>query len=169
MQTIGQAMKPILQGGLWLALAAGCHAPGEPGSTNELVGAQNLWTVPAYAENAARAAVIRERTLYAQHFEQDAPELNQLGRRDVAWLAEHFRGGAFDLSVRRAGAAELLYQARLESVRAAFEQAGIDATLIGIEDGLPGGDGTSAARAAEALEADPALELGTTMTTGDGQ
>ena len=164
-------MKPMLTlaGGLVLALGA-CRTPAEQSSEDGLVGSHNLWTTRGYAENAAHAAVIRERTLYAQHFEQDGADLNQLGQRDVRWLAQHYLENPFglpvSLNVRCAGITEALYQKRLDSVRAAFEQQGLDASLIAFADGLPGGDGLASASAHEALQADPSAEIGTTMASG---
>jgi hypothetical protein len=162
-------MKPIstLAGALVLTLGA-CRAPTEQGYGNELVGGHNLWTARATFEEAAQAAVIREHTLYAHHFEPDAAALNQLGQRDVRWLAQHYLANPFglpvSLNVRCAGVSEALYQERLESVRAAFEQQGLDASLLAIEDGLPGGDGLASARVHAALSAEPA-PLSDTMST----
>lgn len=167
-------MKPILSltAGLGLALCA-CRAPAQQGSENRLVGSQNLWTARAYFEESAHAAVIREHTLYAHHFEQDGAALNQLGQRDVQWLAAHYLENPFrlplSLNVRCAGVTEALYRERLSSVRAAFEQQGLDGSLIAIEDGLPGGDGLASARAHAALTAEPVVEdasATTTMTSG---
>ena len=166
-------MRPILTlaGALVLALSGGCRAPAAQGSENRLVGASNMWITPAYTETAAQAAVIREHTLYAHHFERDGAALNQLGQRDVHWLAQHYLANPFglpvSLNVRCAGVPEALYERRLESVRAAFEQQGLDASLIAIEDGVPGGDGLASSRAREAVEADPVeLGTGTTMAAG---
>jgi hypothetical protein len=144
--------------GLCLALAAGCGSPPERCSVNQLAGAHNLWIVPAYGEDAARAAVVREHTLYPQHFDEGRAALNQLGLRDVAWLAESSGGRPLALELRRGGADDALYAERLEAVRAAFEAAGVDAANLAIGDGLPGGDGATSERASEALEAQPAAE-----------
>jgi hypothetical protein len=167
-------MKPILTlaAGLVLALS-GCRAPAEQGSGNQLVGGHNLWTTRAYAEEAAQAAVIREHTLYAHHFEPDGAALNQLGQRDVRWLAQHHLENPYglpvSLSVRCAGVAQALYEQRLESVRAAFEQQGLDASLLAIGDGLPGGDGLASARVHAALTAEPAAEgVSATAATASG-
>jgi hypothetical protein len=167
-------MKPILTlaTGLVLALSA-CRAPAEQGSGNQLVGSQNLWTARAYFEESAQAAVIREHTLYAHHFEQDGAALNQLGQRDVRWLAQHYLENPYglpvSLSVRCAGVTEALYEKRLESVRAAFEQQGLDASLLAIEDGLPGGDGLASGRVHAALTAEPMTEsAGATAATASG-
>ena len=164
-------MRPILTLAGALALCSGCRAPAAQGSENRLVGASNMWITPAYAETAVQAAVIREHTLYAHHFERDGAALNQLGQRDVHWLAQHYLENPFglpvSLNVRCAGVTEALYQRRLESVRAAFEQQGLDASLVAIEDGVPGGDGLASGRVHEALVADPVqLGTGTTMAAG---
>jgi hypothetical protein len=145
---------------LWLCLAlgAGCSSPAEPCSVNQLAGAHNLWIVPAFGEDAARAAVVRERTLHPQHFDEGRAALNELGLRDVAWLAQGSGGEALTINLHRAGADDALYAARVDAVRAAFEAAGLDAANLAIAEGLPGGDGATSERASKALEAQPAAE-----------
>lgn len=139
------------------AALAGCGAPSGPAGDGGPQGAHNLWLANEHRTLAVEGAVLRERTLYAHHFEDGTTALNQLGMRDLGLLAGRYREqpGALPgaLNVRRGGADEALYQGRLEEVRRQLGRLGIEAALVDLVDGLPGGDGASADRAVRALEA----------------
>ena len=96
-------------------------------------------------------ALIAQSTLFPYHFQADAAELNELGRRDLLVLAAHLREHAGSLSVRRGGATPELHEARVRAVLAALVTAGVPRDAVALRDGLPGGDGTSSARIVEVL------------------
>jgi len=154
-------MRPLLAltCGLALASLGGCRAPAQQSAGNHLIGAHNMWANQAFGDMAVRAAVVRERTLYPHHFAEGSDQLNQLGRRDLTLLADLFREQPGSLGVRRGDADEVLYQARLESVRTALELAGIDAARVDLVDRPAGGDGVGSQRAVGVLEAGTALDL----------
>lgn len=159
-------MKPILAlaCGALLTSLAGCGSPAAERSSNEMMGVHNLWANRAFREMAVEAAVVRERTLYPHHFVDGRAQLNQLGMRDLGFLAGLFREEPGSLNVRRGSADDVLYQARLDTVRGELEVAGIDASMVDLGSGTPGGDGTSSARAIEILSEDVTLGA----TTSDG-
>ena len=99
--------------------------------------------IDGYRTQHVDDAIIRQRTLYPYHFEQDSAELNQLGMRTVHVLSMHYRDKSGTISVRAGGASDELYKARLAEVRQRMTDAGVDLARITIEDRLPGGDGIS--------------------------
>lgn len=97
---------------------------------------------------AVRNAVIRQHTLEPYHFLESATALNELGRRDLDILIEHYRRYPGPLHVRQGHAPDALYQARVAAVREALRAGGVDAGQIEIADRPPGGDGVTGERAA---------------------
>lgn len=96
-------------------------------------------------------AIVAQSALFPYHFRPDAAELNELGRRDLAVLAAHLGGTDGVLAVSRGTASPELHEARVRSVLAALEAAGLPRERLTVRDGLPGGDGASAVRILEVL------------------
>ena len=90
-----------------------------------------------------RLGVIKQRTLYEMHFKPDSAKLSNLGKRDVAILAEAMREDGGRISLPRATASDTLHAARIEQVRATLVEAGIDLTRVKIGDESTGGAGVN--------------------------
>jgi hypothetical protein len=91
-------------------------------------------------------AIIAQHTLYPYHFVPDGDELNTLGQRDLAVLAQHFKSHGGTLNVRRADTGAELYQARVAQVLAKLKEAAVDTNRLTISDSMPGGDGVTSER-----------------------
>ena len=91
----------------------------------------------------ARAAVIRQSTIFEWQFVTASARLTPLGRRDIGILAEALRESSGTISVRRGSAAASLYSARMAEVRRLLVAAGIDPARVEIGDQFPGGAGTT--------------------------
>ncbi len=120
-----------------------------------------------------RLGVIRQRSLYEVHFKQDSAKLSNLGQRDVAILAEALRSEGGRISVPKGIASDTLYAARIEQVRLALVEAGIDMANVKIGDENAGGIGTSTYQAlliqAEIRNSPMKQSGGKTLNnTGDG-
>ena len=90
-----------------------------------------------------RLGVIKQRTLYEMHFKPDSAKLSNLGKRDVAILAEAMRDDGGRISVPRGTTSDTLHAARIEQVRATLVEAGIDLTRVKIGDESTGGSGVN--------------------------
>lgn len=91
----------------------------------------------------ARRGVVRQRALFDAHFVPDSDRLSPLGRRDVTILADALRTSGGRVALRRGPISEQLYAARVAQVRQAFVNLGIDPSRISIDDGMPGGSGST--------------------------
>jgi hypothetical protein len=120
-----------------------------------------------------RLGVIRQRSLYEVHFKPESAKLSNLGQRDVAILAEALRSEGGRISVPKGIASDTLYAARIEQVRLALVEAGIDMANVKIGDEDAGGIGSSTYQAL-LIQADirnsPMKQSGgkTLNNTGDG-
>jgi hypothetical protein len=108
--------------------------------------------VSAVRDSAVKNAIITEHTLYPYHFEPGGPELNELGQRDVAVLAEHFSARPGTLNVRRGDAASTLYDARMDTVRRELAHNGVALDAVRIADASAGGTGVLGERVKIVLE-----------------
>jgi hypothetical protein len=108
---------------------------------------QNAWMVWTYQDDVSRAGVVAQATIYPHHFDTDGAALNELGKRDIATLAAHYAANPGRLNVRRGGADDALYTARVKAVTDALTAAGVLAARVSIADGQPGGAGALAERA----------------------
>jgi hypothetical protein len=135
-------MKAGFLYGLVLALACGCSGNPSGDEAAWVPGARQAF----YRAEAVDNAVIREQTIYPHHFVEGRAELNELGRRAVNVLAEHYRGQEGTLNVRRGDAAQQLYAARCNAVLEALAAAGVEPKRMVLADGPPGGDGLSSRR-----------------------
>ncbi len=105
-----------------------------------------------YAEEAIDSAIVREHAVYMHHFRANGAELNTLGRRVIETLAQHYGeyGGA--LSVVQGDANDEIFEARIDAVRDALADAGVDPSRITIGDMAPGGDGIRSDRVLSILD-----------------
>jgi hypothetical protein len=101
----------------------------------------NEWTVTSYQDDQVREGVIAQRTIYPHHFAPESAVLNELGERDTAILASHFRTNPGTLNVRRGPEGKELYDARLNSVLEVLSESGVDQGRMVVADGHPAGDG----------------------------
>jgi uncharacterized membrane protein YgcG len=109
-------------------------------------GAINRGLISSYSDMAMQNAIVSQRTLYPYHFKTALADLNGLGRRDLAVLAEHFGQSPWDLNIRRATESLEIYQARVEQAKQTLTELGLDPARITIADGLPGGRGMQTER-----------------------
>ena len=103
--------------------------------------AVNNAVVQSFGDMAIENAILRQQTLYPYHFEQDGAEPNELGSRELALLACHYKQHAGALKIRQGDAAPELYQARIVKVREMLGDQGVPPENVCIADGLPGGNG----------------------------
>ena len=106
----------------------------------------NRALIASYSDMAMQNAIVAQRTLYPYHFKTALADLNDLGRRDLAVLAEHFGQSPWDLNIRRATESLEIYQARVEQAKQTLTEFGLDPVRISIADGLPGGRGMQTER-----------------------
>ena len=118
------------------AVVRGCRRP-------LIVADLPFMSYQASVEDAVRNGVITNRTIFPYHFATGSADLNELGRRDLSILADHYRQYPGLLSVRRQDASEEVYQARTAAVTAFLGCKGVDMTRMQIEDAAPGGPGRS--------------------------
>jgi len=120
--------------------------------------------VQAHYDVGIRRAVIEQHTLYPYHFVANAAQLNDLGRHDLAVLAEHYQEHPGPLNVRRGETPEGLYDARVAAVRNALADAGVHAK-IDPADALPGGRGMASEKVIQILEDESKKASGTVTET----
>lgn len=117
---------------------------------------------------AIENAIVSQHTLFPYHFVQNSPELNELGQRDLAVLADRFLENAGPLNIRKGSVPAELYEARVNHVVDTLKEAGVEAERITISDGMPGGSGMpseNVLRILEKAEEAPAAGAGTMATT----
>ena len=103
--------------------------------------AVNTRLVNSYNDTAVQNAIISQHTLYAYHFVQDGPELNEIGERDLVVLTSHLATNGGQVNIRRQDTPAELYQARVNTVQERLRDAGIDMKRVRISEGMPGGSG----------------------------
>jgi len=121
--------------------------------------ATNAWTIQDANAMQVENAIARQRTLFAHQFVDGTAALNARGRRDLAVLLERVAPrGDWTLTVTRAGAPPELYDARLETVRAAVGDAGFDPDRLTLLDhpasagGIPSSEAAASYRTPSAEE-----------------
>ena len=139
-----------------ILLLAGCTGgnletrdPNTP--SEEQKAAANEWTINTVSDAAITSALIRQHTLFPYHFNPGLETLNELGERDLASLAAHYRARPGELGVRRGDAPEDLYTARLAVVSKHLQDAGVDTARLKIIDAPPGGPGLGSDRVVKIL------------------
>lgn len=143
----------VITGAICL-LMAGCGAADKGAKPVELdQGLINAGLVNSYNNLAMQEAILAQHTLYPYHFVKNGAQLNELGRRDLAVLAGHFKENPGRLNVRRDNVSPDLYNARVQFVVNELRKAGVDAGRIAVADGMPGGSGISSERIVTILSA----------------
>lgn len=125
-------------------------------------GAVNKALAQSLGDEAIQNAIIRQHTLYPYHFVANAPELNELGRRDLDVLIDHYRRYPGALNIRRGSESEPVYAARVAQVLALMAEAELNAEKVTIADGMPGGEGLASEEVIEIIRPRPAA--GPTLT-----
>jgi len=134
---------------LFCILIIGCGEKVEKGPDKQQV---NTWLVNSYNNTAIENAIISQHTVFPYHFVNNAAQLNELGKRDVAILAGHFMKYAGDLNIRRSDTPADLYEARVNAVVERLQEAGVDIERMNIADGMPGGSGMASEKVLIILE-----------------
>jgi len=134
---------------LFCILVIGCEENVEKSPDKQQV---NTWLVNSYNNTAIENAIISQHTVFPYHFVNNASQLNELGKRDVAILAGHFMKYAGDLNIRRHNTPADLYEARVNAVVERLQEAGVDIERINIADGMPGGSGMASEKVLIILE-----------------
>ena len=139
------------------AMACESHPPVDPVDGKDLSTA-NAWLVRTYQDQQTVNGIVRQRTIYPHHFVVGTATLNNLGRRDLAVLAAHYREHPDGLINVNAGTGDYrLGHARIESIRLALAQAGVSAQVV--TNGLAHGDGVDTSHVLEVLSVkDPVWE-----------
>jgi hypothetical protein len=138
---------------LGCVLLGGCAPQDKPTAMRDDRGFLNAWTVQSMNNESVDNAILAQRTVYPYHFVAGTATLNSLGVRDLRVLAAHFRRYPGEvLNVRRADASDSLYQQRLKTVADALTAEGVTSVAAQLKDGMPGGDGVAARRAAHVVE-----------------
>lgn len=114
--------------------------------------AVNRAIVDTYSDLAIQNAIVAQHTLYPYHFVINSVDLNDLGRRDLSVLVEHFKQNPGVLTVQQGGVEGVLYQARVQRVHEKLMEAGIPQNKINMADGMPGGSGMLSNAVIEILE-----------------
>jgi len=139
-----------------LLAVAGCQHKAAEATADRTPDEQTLNTLmvkTAYDQNE-RNAIIAERAIYGHHFRPASAELNNLGLRQVRILADAFHDQAVQVHVARADASDELYRRRLDAVRTAFADHGLDRSSLTLNDGQPDGSGIASDKVFRAYTAD---------------
>lgn len=123
---------------LFCVLTIGCQETIEESPDRRVVNSQLINT---YNDIALENAIISQHILYPYHFVKNGAELNELGKRDLAVLINHFTKQTGHLNIRKHNIPAELYEARVESVHKRLQEAGINMDRISISDDMPGGSG----------------------------
>ena len=124
--------------------------------------------IESISDTGINNAIITQSTLFPYHFIHDAPELNELGQRDLGVLARHFMDRSGTLSVRQGSARRDLYNARTTSVREFLIASGVDTARIQFTDTPPRGQGISSERVIQIAERETTPIYGTQRASGTG-
>jgi len=144
----------IVMTGAICLLMAGCGSANKGAKPVELdQGLINAGLVNSYNNLAMQDAILAQHTLYPYHYVRNGAQLNELGRRDLAVLAGHFKENPGPLNIRRDNVSPDLYNDRVQFVINELQKAGVDAGRIKIADGMPGGSGISSERIVTILSA----------------
>lgn len=133
-------------------VVAGCQEQQANGPDPIDKSAVNRAIVDTYSDLAIQNAVIAQHTLYPYHFVPNSADLNDLGRRDLAVLTEHFKANPGTLTVQQGSVDGVLYQSRAQMVYEKLMEAGIAQEKIHLADGMPGGSGMASTTVIEILE-----------------
>lgn len=139
----------VVMGMAVLAVAAGCQL--EEQYADDENARLNAWLVNTYKDIGIENAILRQHTLYPYHFVANSGQLNELGKRDLLILAGHYAENPGELNINQGDVADPLYKQRVETCVELLVQAGVDASRVQVDDGLPGGEGMSSERVVRIL------------------
>ncbi len=145
-------------------LFCGCNeAVKEKGADKSLINAE---LVNALNDTAMRNAIISQHTIFPYHFGENSDKLNELGERDLAVLAGHFKDNPGQLNVCRDNTTENLYQARVNFVVNRLKETGVEIGRISVSDGIPGGQGMPSEKVLKIMEGKNQSTQEKTRTSG---
>ena len=121
----------------------------ENGPDKSLINAE---LINALNDTAMRNAIISQHSIYPYHFVNNSDKLNELGVRDLAVLADHFKENPGRLNVCRDNTPEALYQDRANFILNQLKEAGIGIDRITVSDGMPGGQGMPSEKVLDIME-----------------
>lgn len=160
-------MKLLFLAAVGAVAAAGCNALQPAPDT----GAANRALAESLGDESIRNAIIRQHTLHPYHFTPNDAVLNELGRRDLQVLINHFSDHPGTLNIRRGAESEHLYDARLRHVMKLLTDSDVEARKMTFDDDLPGGSGMESREVIEILRPAkapaPAWSASTPIVTGD--
>ena len=152
---------------LTVGCGEGAKSANSPEPDKRLV---NCELVNSFNDLAMQNALVSQHTLYPYHYVKNSAEFNELGQRDFAILASHFKKYPGQLNVRRDGIAPDIYEARVKRVLEGLKEAGVDVERTAVSDGMPGGSGMSSERIvtilAKSEKTSTRTATTTTVTTG---
>ena len=152
-------LKLLVSCSLAATALAGCWSPA---SKEVMPGRQAMWAGDAIRAASLNKAIVSQHVMYPYHFVTNTAELNPLGMRDLAVLADYYREHPGALSVRRVGAAQALYDARIVAIMDTLKASGVAVERLTVADTIPGGDGISSERLVKILREPAVLTGGTT-------
>lgn len=125
--------------------------------------------VSSFNDKAIQNAIISQHTIYSYHFVNNSDKLNELGMRDLAVLADHYKNNPGQLSVCKDNVPDSLYQARVDFVLNQLKESGIDIGRISVSDGMPGGQGMPSEKVLDIIanKEKPIIKK-STMSSGSG-
>ena len=130
----------------------GCQTP-EPREadwSNDDRAATNAWMLRTYFDDQVTNGIVTQHTIYPHHFIDGTAKLTERGRRDLSVLAGSYADNEGGVLVMPHGRIpDELYQRRIAAVRAALAEAGVEPSLVMIDDGVWDGDSVRSTRAAE--------------------
>jgi hypothetical protein len=155
--------KSILSCSLLALGLVGCWSPADP---EVMPGRAAQWSGDSIRAAAINKAIVQQHVIYPYHFVTNSAELNPLGLRDLGVLAEYYTAHPGALSIRRAGAAQKLYDERVVAVMDKLKASGVAIERLAVADTAPGGDGISSERLVHILREPAVLTGGTTGAEG---
>lgn len=139
---------------LLAVLAAGCQSAPKDGRAErttrpdiDAVEAADIAMASTPFDDQARRGIEVQRAIFEYHFRPHSAELTSLGRKVVLVLADSLERDGGRISVQRGSASKDIYAARIILVRENLRAGGVDIERIVIEDGTPGGAGTTSRNA----------------------
>jgi hypothetical protein len=135
--------------GLSCLLLVGCSETMQEGPDKGRINAE---LVTSLHDIQGENAVIHQHVLFPYHFIDNGAELNELGQRDMAILAERFGEHPGLLTLSQSDTPSSLYAARVHMIVNKLREAGIDTERIRVSDGMPGGPGMASDRVLTILE-----------------
>ena len=140
-------MIPIL---LLAVFAAGCRsASSESREGHDVrpdvdgIRAADAAMATSFFDDQARRGIEVQRSIFEYHFRPHSAELTSLGRKVVLVITDALERDGGRISVQRGVASPDLYAARIIVVRESLRAGGVGLERIVIEDGTPGGRGTT--------------------------